>query len=196
MSDEKIAVKKVHGIQVYVDPDTGTFSATFSQGSENKVFERPQLQPLEQLITQHTFPFSGHVEVGTAPHSLVPSHQLRDLEESLTEDETPGRYRRHGLIKEQRDIRVLTGVQRLTRDRYPSALVFRTDTGSSVDFADNWVHPNPELDAEYKRLAEEYLVNQKSWDEAFQKVRQAYVEFTSQEIVAELKKQGARTGRA
>jgi len=188
----KLAVKELHGVKIQLDTTTGEFVATFSQGSENKLFSRTNLQELEKLITQHVFPFSGHVEVGSAPQSLV-GNRIKDLEESLDESGASKSYRR---IPRVRETTVLTGVQRLSRDRYSSALVFRTDQGTSVDMGDHWVYPDQALDAEYRKLAEDYLVNQRSWEEAFQKLRNAYKPITSQEIVNELRRQGARTGRA
>jgi hypothetical protein len=187
-----IAVKELHGVKILLDPDTGNFIATFSQGAENKEFARTNLQELEKLITQHVFPFSGHVEVGTAPQSPV-GERTKELEEQLDESDRRGYYRR---IPRVRPTYVLTGVQRLTRDRYGSTLVFRTDQGTSQEMGDHWVHPNPELDAEYRALAEAYLENQKTWDAKFKMLRESYKPFTSQEIVNELRHQGARTGRA
>lgn len=179
------------GVDIYVDTDSGVFSATFSQGAGNKRFERTSLTELRHLITQHVYPFTGHVEVASRPRNLIDGHDIDQLQEKL---QPSGRYT-FGRIYKQQPVEVFTGVDKASRDG--TEVHFRKADGKTERYQDNEsVRPNPTLDAQFYALAQQYFENQRDWRAAFQVIIDQYQPLTIQQIVDELRQQGARTGRA
>jgi hypothetical protein len=180
-------------VDVFVDPDTGKFLAKFSQGNGAKWFERDSIYALRTLITQSVFPFSGKVVLAYRPSNLIATYEIDRLHESL--DDSEKSYNR---IYAERPVGTVTGVAKVSRGRRGEQIFyFRRDDGKTESVEDGQcVRPDPKLDREFYDLAQEYLKNQIDWQARFEEIRNKYKHLSPQQIVDELRTQGARTGRA
>lgn len=192
-----IKVKQTHGVNVYVSPENGQFYAKFAQTADVKWFQRPSLTEIETLITAAVFPYSGHVPVILRPQNIVPQRELDNLAEGFMSDakiKAAGHYRSYKFEQERTPI-VLTGVVRREYSKHTTTVLFRTESDGSKHMDVGYVHPNADLDQQFYELVRIYMINQTQWREQFQQIIDQYEDISMDEIIAELRAQGARVPR-